>query len=365
MEEITVEVPFNMPAEIEPESEYLLTVYACLKEDTLWADAGYEIALEQFAVECETETISADISSMPDVTVADSSTGLTVTGENFEIVFEKQKGSIDSFVYNGETIMDQGPVPAYSRGRTSNDLDWLALDNAQISSATSFDYEITDGGKSVTVNVELKVSAANCTQDVTYVIYGDGQVKVTSTLNLTDEVTELYRFGSVMTLPMDYENMTYYGRGDADTYVDRKRGSPAGIYSQSVSDSFFPYGNPQDTGNKTELRYIYVTSDEKDTGILITCDGLLEGSALHYTAKQLTDAGRIYELPEITQTYLSVDYGQRGTGGASCGPGPLTQYRLNNDGADYTYSYTIVPFDKNTDDVEELVKLWRDVADAE
>ena len=55
---------------------------------------------------------------MPDVTVADSSTGLTVTGENFEIVFEKQKGSIDSFVYNGETIMDQGPVPAYSRGRT-------------------------------------------------------------------------------------------------------------------------------------------------------------------------------------------------------------------------------------------------------
>lgn len=365
MEETTVEVPFNMPVEIEPESEYLLTVYACLKEDALWADAGYEIALEQFAVECETETISADISSMPDVTVADSSTGLTVTGENFEIVFEKQKGSIDSFVYNGETIMDQGPVPAYSRGRTSNDLDWLALDNAQVSSATSFDYEITDGGKSVTVNVELKISAANCTQDVTYVIYGDGQVKVTSTLNLTDEVTEIYRFGSVMTLPMDYENMTYYGRGDADTYVDRKRGSPAGIYSQSVSDSFFPYGNPQDTGNKTELRYIYVTSDEKDTGILITCDGLLEGSALHYTAKQLTDAGRVYELPEITQTYLSVDYGQRGTGGASCGPGPLTQYRLNNDGTDYTYSYTIVPFDKNTDDVEELVKLWRDVTDAE
>ena len=32
MEETTVEVPFNMPAEIEPESEYLLTVYACLKE---------------------------------------------------------------------------------------------------------------------------------------------------------------------------------------------------------------------------------------------------------------------------------------------------------------------------------------------
>ena len=211
----------------------------------------------------------------------------------------------------------------------------------------------------------LKVSAANCTQDVTYVIYGDGQVKVTSTLNLTDEVTEIYRFGSVMTLPVDYENMTYYGRGDADTYVDRKRGSPVGIYSRACQTASSRTEILRTTGNKTDLRYIYVTSDEKDTGILITCDGLLEGSALHYTAKQLTDAGRIYELPEITQTTSALTTVQRGTGGASCGPGPLTQYRLNNDGTDYTYSYTIVPFDKNTDDVEELVKLWRDVADAE
>ena len=208
------------------------------------------------------------------------------------------------------------------------------------------------------------LSASGCYNYMSYVVYGSGEIKVSSSLELTDDITELYRFGSVITLPVDYENMTFYGNGPYDTYRDRLRGSPAGVYSQTVTDSFFPYGNPQDTGNKTEVRYISLTSDERDTGILVTCDGLLEASALHYTARQLQDAGRVYQLPDITNTYLNIDYGSRGTGGASCGPGPLNEYRLLNDGRDFSYSYTIIPFDKNEDDVSELVKLFRDVSTA-
>ncbi len=364
MEEVTVEIPFNMPEQIEPESEFLLTVYACLSEDTLWADAGYEIALEQFDVECDSETVSFDVSQMPDISASETDTELTVTGDNFEIVFNKTNGYIDSYIYDGDEIIERGPTPTYTRGKTSNDLDYLPLDDATIRGVDEFSYEITDGGKSVTVNETLRLSASGCYNYMSYVVYGSGEIKVSSSLELTDDITELYRFGSVITLPVDYENMTFYGNGPYDTYRDRLRGSPAGVYSQTVTDSFFPYGNPQDTGNKTEVRYISLTSDERDTGILVTCDGLLEASALHYTARQLQDAGRVYQLPDITNTYLNIDYGSRGTGGASCGPGPLNEYRLLNDGRDFSYSYTMIPFDKNEDDVSELVKLFRDVSTA-
>lgn len=77
----------------------------------------------------------------------------------------------------------------------------------------------------------------------------------------------------------------------------------------------------------------------RDAGILIACDGLLEASALHYSVKDLQNASRIYSLPEIKSTYLNIDYGSRGTGGASCGPATLDEYRLYNDGRDYSYSY--------------------------
>ncbi len=46
-------------------------------------------------------------------------------------------------------------------------------------------------------------------------------------------------------------------------------------------------------------------------------------------------------------------------GSGSCGPATLPQYRLYNDGRDYSYTYTIVPFAKGTD-VNSLSKVWRD-----
>lgn len=359
LEEVSVEVPFNLPENIEPESEFLLTVYACLREDTSWADAGYEIALEQFDVECDSEQISADISSMPSLNAEETDDQLIITGEDFEVIFNKSMGYIESYTVNGDQIIERGPVPTFTRGKNSNDLDNLPLDNATIRKASEFDYEITDGGKSVTISETLDLSAAGCYDYMTYIVYGSGEIYVSSRLELSDDVNELYRFGSVITLPVDYENMTYYGNGPYDTYCDRLRGSPAAVYSQTVTDSFVPYLNPQDTGNKTEVRYISLTSDQRDTGILVACDGLLEASGLHYTAKNFQDASRIYSLPDITNTYLNVDYGSRGTGGASCGPATLDQYRLYNDGRDFSYSYTIIPFDKNTEDIGELAKLWR------
>lgn len=169
----------------------------------------------------------------------------------------------------------------------------------------------------------------------------------------------MLKYGNVITLPMDYENMTYYGCGPADTYNDRKRGAPAMVYTQTVSESFYPYGKPQDTGTKTDVRYIALTSDEKNTGILISADGMVQASAIHYTAQGIGNARYTYGLPAVKNTYLNVDFGSRGTGGASCGPETLHKYKLLNDTTKYEYSYTIIPFDKNNADLDTIAGEWR------
>lgn len=356
---VSVEVPFKMDA-VEPNSEYLLNVYACLKNDTAWENAGYRIAVEQFEVESDSEKESVDTSELSSLSCTDGDAELEVFSDSFRVVFKKSDGSIVKYTVNGEDVLLSGPVPNYKRARIANDNVWgVTLDNASVKSVERFEFELSGDKKTVVVTERLKVSTNGCYENMTYTIYSNGAIRVECKLELSSSVEELMRYGNVITLGKDYENITYYGRGEVETYNDRKRGALAGVYNQTVTDSFFAYPTPQDTGNKTDVRYMAITSDEKNTGILIAADGLLEASALHYSVKDLNDARYTYQLPDITKTYLNIDYGSRGTGGASCGPGTLDKYRLLNDGRDYSYSYTIVPFDKSSDDIDELAGLWR------
>lgn len=55
-------------------------------------------------------------------------------------------------------------------------------------------------------------------------------VKITSTIDMTDKLPELPRFGMRMELPDDFDNLKYYGRGPWENYSDRKSSSFIGVY---------------------------------------------------------------------------------------------------------------------------------------
>ncbi len=357
LETVTVTVPYNMPT-VSGEQEYLLNVYCTLKSDTAWGKAGDKAAIEQLEIKTDSIDESFDLSTLTALSAEDKGNELVITGEKFTLTFDKSKGNITSYVYGGETVVEKGPAPSFTRAKLSNDNMWGVLDNASVSKADEFTFAVASDKKNVSVHTKLRLSAGNSYAIMDYTVYGGGQIKVNCDLELSSEVPELLVWGNVMTLPKDYEYMTLYANGPADTYNDRQRGSLAGVYEQTVTDSFYPYGKPMDSGNKTGIRYMALTSKVSDTGILIACDGLLEGAALHYSTNDIGNARYTYGLPEISKTYLSINYGSRGTGGASCGPETLPEYKILNDGRDFGYSYTIVPFTEG-DDVAKLATLWR------
>lgn len=361
LSEIEIEVPYNLPADSKPNSEYQLTLYASLKEDENWANAGHVVALQQFDLKEDYNNKDADISAMADVSVSDNGDEITVSGKDFEAVFSKSNGTLTSYTYGGDAVIEKGPMINFNRARTSNDNVWDTPDNAKVKSVESFEYELSADKKYVTITEKLLLTAGTSTEEVTYTVYGGGEIKVSRSLKLSTDVKEMLKYGNIITLPIDYENITYYGCGPEDTYNDRKRGAPAGVYTQTVSDSFYPYGKPQDTGTKTDVRYIAVTSDERDTGILVSADGLVQASAIHYSAQDIANARYTYGLPAMKKTYLNIDYGSRGTGGASCGPETLHKYKLLNDTTKYEYSYTIIPFNKNSADLDTIAGEWRNV----
>lgn len=359
-ERVKVDIPYTMPSSAAADSEYFLNIYVKLAKDTLWADAGYMIASEQLKVDADTENISLDTSLMQNVSVSEEGNNVTVSSDLFKAVFSKTSGLLLNYTYNNEKIITEGPEPTYTRATLDNDRD-LGWDGTKIKEATEFKITLDDSGKFVTIDTVIPLTNEGSYQYISYTVYGDGEITVEATLDTAVGSDEMHRYGMTLVVGDDYEDITFYGRGVWDTYIDRQKGAHVGIYETTVTDSFYPYPQPQDTGTKTGVRYFALTSSEKQTGLLFVSDSEMEAQALHFSSSQLKFESRVYALKPLSRTYVTLSYGSRGTGGASCGPDTLDQYRISANGKDYTYTYTIVPFDKDTDNIAELSLLFRDV----
>jgi beta-galactosidase len=101
------------------------------------------------------------------------------------------------------------------------------------------------------------------------------------------------------------------------------------VYSTTVTDNYFRYSQPQETGNKVEVRWVTVT-DATGAGLLATGQPLLSVNALHHSAADMDQAGHHHQMPPRGETYLNLDALQMGVAGDdSWGALPLEKYRIH------------------------------------
>ena len=174
-----------------------------------------------------------------------------------------------------------------------------------------------------------------------YTLLENNGVQLDINVNLIRELPPLPRIGLTLTLPDEFEQLTWYGLGPHETYADRKLGAKVGVYQSSVTDQYFPYVVPQEHGNHTTTRWATLTNPD-GVGLLIIGQPYFDFSASHFTAADLTSAEHTYELKPRAEIILNVDYAQSGLGNASCGPGTLPEYLLTENS--YSFSLLLCPF---------------------
>jgi hypothetical protein len=150
----------------------------------------------------------------------------------------------------------------------------------------------------------------------------------------------LPRLGLTLTLPGEFTELTWYGRGPHESYADRKESAAFGIYGSTVAEQFVPYMKPQEHGNHTETRWLRLV-DGQGAGLLVVADETLDFSAHHYTAQDLTAATHTYDLHRRHDVILNLDAHQGGLGNGSCGPGVLPAYMLLP--GEFTFNFTLYP----------------------
>src|SRR5690606_40551624 len=91
-----------------------------------------------------------------------------------------------------------------------------------------------------------------------------GDIVVDSTLEPGENLPEIPEVGMMLTLPEEFETITWYGRGPHENYWDRKTGAFVGVYSGTVDEQYVPYLERQETGHKTDVRWVTPTNEQAE-----------------------------------------------------------------------------------------------------
>jgi beta-galactosidase len=348
--------------QVKAGAEYSLRISFRLRDDALWADAGHEVAWEQFALPFWSSPAGEiSISEMPEVEVSENAGDVTVSGEGFRAVFSREEGKLKSLQYGNREMLLSGPVPNAYRSPTDND-KWVAekwreagLNDLQ-GEVTGFKVERTGEGV-VKVEIDKMMRAGGeprIAHQAVYTVYGNGIIEVDNRFQPEAGLPVLPKLGVVMALDKSLENYEWFGRGPQENYPDRKTGAAVGRYRTTVTELYEPYVRPQEMGNREDVRWAVLT-DESGKGVLFVAEGMMSATALHFTAADLDAALHINELHPRAEVILCLDAAQCGLGNASCGPKPLDKYLLQPEPRGLSFS--IRPYEPSMGDVAAVARL--------
>ncbi|MCX7795299.1 MAG: DUF4981 domain-containing protein [bacterium] len=345
--EVEIEIPYSIDDEIR-DRECILGIHFYLKYDTLWAQAGYEVAWAQFKVN---EAKKASFSSLPidkKRDVLETGSKIIIKGHSSGIEFDKVKGTITSWVYQGINLIERGPILNLWRAPIDNDRHeekhWrmMGLDCLQ-QRIDSIEIDKKENSLILFCKACLAppthVWGLRC--EYIYTFKDDGAVELTiNAVPFGTGPNTIPRAGIQLYLPKRFEYVSWYGRGPGECYIDSKEAGRFGIYRAKVDELYTPYVMPQENGNRADVRWFSLT-DIRGRGILIDSNEPLNFSAHWYTTKDLEMARHTYELKKRDFITLNIDYKHHGLGSASCGPGPLPKYTLKLD--NFTFTVRFIP----------------------
>lgn len=321
--------------------EYAVVVSFHLKEDTAWAKAGYEVAFGEYVykVEQKEKVVTGSL------TLIDGTNNFGVRGDHFEVLFDRGGRGITSYRYMGREFIVSQVRPNFWRAPIDNDRGNGMPARAGVWKLASQYAKIVKFGnystkKAAILRYEYELPGMpEAKLAMTYTVTADGAVKVQLDYQHMEGLPELPEFGVIMKIPADYNRLTWYGNGPAETYADRTLGAKLGIYSNLVSDNMAGYVKPQECGNHTGVRFASVT-DEKGVGLKFSAPVPMEFSALPYTPFELENAEHTYELPPVHHTVIRAMHRQMGVGGDdSWGSWTHEEYRIKNEDMKFEFSF--------------------------
>lgn len=361
MHDTTLSLAKYLPA-LKSGHEYLADIHFLQMEDEPWAPKGYEVAEDQFAL-TGLPAVKATFKSAASADLNETTDSYQIAGKNFRITISKKNGALVSYLSKGQEQIFAPLLPRFTRPLTDNDKrGWKAYkklkpwyrDLVKLDDISA--KKLANG--LVEVRSDYKIIGDSVSVYVKYLVNNQGIVKVNYNFNPAKGLPNVPKIGMQCGIRGADENITWYGRGLYENYIDRRTGSEAGIYSMPLKDFNEPYVVPQETGNRTDVRWMFL-GDKSSNGLLVVADSLLSMNAWPYTQRNIETAKHTDDLKNAGFITLNIDLKQMGVGGNDSWSdvgAPELKYQIP--AKHYQYSFYLLPCQA---DADKAIKLAQEV----
>lgn len=351
-----VSLNYTLPSNLDKET--YLNVRYIQKNSCGVIDAGHVAAYQQLPISEYTKYTAEVTPANGELYIRPNTQAIMVYGENFHIYFSRSTGMLSDYIVDGKSMLESGysVKPSFWRAGTDNDYGANMQNNfRQWYEPTMKTLYVRDTmiNGNIVVKSSFELTELFATLNIEYTINSKGEIAVDQRL-VTDKSKEkmpyMFRFGMELTMPGIYDEIKFYGRGPHESYVDRKASQPIGQYDQKVSDQYYSYIRPQESGNKSDLRWFRVVSPAGN-GLEIRSNKQFGASALDYLTEDLDDGKwkdqrHSGELTPRNLTNVHIDALQMGLGCEdSWGAWPRSEYLLPY--GDYDFQFVIRPLVRN------------------
>lgn len=383
----TLTVKLSLPTERKA-GDVQVEFYVKIRTAEPFLPVGYVIARDQkelYPYQYASQALPATLKP------AESGKDFVYKGKDFKAVFNKESGLLTSYQYKGQEYIlnGNGPKPDFWRAPVENDYgydgpkkfkEWREASEAA-AKAASFQ---VNGNK---VTVEYSYPEAEATWKAEYTVFDNGVIQVSNSFNSKMrpydmsrrnrpqnnenlEASWIPRLGMRMKMPVSFVDLTYYGCGPLENYVDRRTSQFVGEYTTKVSDMYVPYIRPEENEHRTNVRWMALGM-KGGKGLLIIPNEKMEFNASNYLREDLDCGESIHNGAAVYKDQqkkhatdprpqqlvdVFIDYGMTGVAGDnSWGATPHEWNRIKT-GETYNYSFSLVPYSK---DFKALIKQYK------
>jgi beta-galactosidase len=343
--EVIIPVPDVSP---RAESEYHLDLEFPQTEDKPWEKAGFIVARDQLDLDWKSGvSVKSAAASTADFTIQDTADLLEISGPAASVVIDQRNGQVRSYKIGGREMLVRPLALNFWRPPTDNEIGaklpvrcqpWReAGENAKVVKAShqrSLD--------NVRATYELAVPVGESQATIVYELRADGALRTSLSLRpLGKQLPPIPAVSFSCALTPEYREWTWFGRGPEENYSDRNESTFVGIWNGSVDKLWWPYGRPQETANRTGVRWSSFTN-ASGKGVRVRTDDeqKLEIAAWPFLSSDLETSKHPADIPSRDLISLRIAHRVVGLGGEnSWGLLPRPAHMLESN---HTYQFAFV-----------------------
>ncbi|RCX21561.1 beta-galactosidase [Fontibacillus phaseoli] len=349
----TLMLPYRLP---QDEGRYFLTLSCRQKQETRWAEPGYEIMFEQFELPVDNPHANLPEQVQPQRALGHGHTllanedghRLVMDGFDFRHTFDLYDGTIIGISRHGVPMLAAAVKWNIWRAPIDNDQPmkskWMTegYDRAMMKVYRCEWTQRPGGAVDITVDYSLGgyIRYPLLHGKTVWRFDNNGRVSLRTEVRLREELPFLPRFGLQLTMPAGAEEVEYFGYGPHESYADKRRSTRKSKFELSVDDMLENYIRPQENGSRYGTEWAIV-SNKQGMGLRFDAPIPFSLQASHYKPEDLTAAKHDHELHPRKETIVHLDYKMSGIGSNSCGPELHENYRLQE--KTFSFELSITP----------------------